>query len=189
MAEAAYKRATYEDVWRVPAHKVAELVDGVLHTHPRPAAKHARAASRLGMELGPPFDNGDDGPGDWIILDEPELHFAEDIVVPDLAGWRKQRMPTLPDVAFFELPPDWICEVLSHSTAAFDRSEKLPIYAREGVKHAWLIDPSLQTLEVLDPHTARNAPRWQLLHTFQGQDAVRAEPFDALPLRLDRLWS
>src|ERR1700739_3549628 len=119
-AENVGRRATYADLEAVPPHQVAELVGGVLHVMPRPAPRHARSASRLGMKLGGPFDLGEGGPGGWHILDEPELHFPVpnapgeiDALVPDLAGWRRERMPELPETAAFELAPDWICEVLS----------------------------------------------------------------------------
>jgi Uma2 family endonuclease len=112
---------------------------------------HAFAASALGGELIPPFRRGHGGPGGWFIIHEPELHADADVVVPDLAGWPCERMPVLTtDEPFFSLAPDWICEVLSPSTATkLDRAEKLPIYARAEVRHAWLIDPVLRTLEVL----------------------------------------
>src|SRR5207249_834735 len=137
-------RATYQDVLDAPAHCIAQVVYGVLHTTPRPAAAHARASSRLGSRVGRYFDEGDGGPGGWIILDEPELHLGvePDIVVPDLAGWQRARMPVFPiEAAFFTLAPDWICEVLSPSTAALDRGEKMEIYAREEVRHIWHVDP------------------------------------------------
>jgi Uma2 family endonuclease len=168
----------------VPEYKVAEIVRGALITHPRPAAKHANAASALGAELFGPFRRGIGGPGGWIILDEPELHLAGDVLVPDLAGWRRERMPEIPDVAAFELPPDWVCEVLSPATEAFDRSEKLPIYARHGVGHAWLADPIAKTLEVF----RLTDSRWLLLDVFRDDARVRAEPFDAVELELGVLW-
>jgi Uma2 family endonuclease len=184
MGEAAKRRATYDDLLAVPARLVAEIVHGILVTHPRPAAPHARAASRLGIDLGGPFDRGKGGAGGWIILDKPELHLGEDIVVPDLASWRRARMPELPTTPAFHLAPDWICEVLSPSTAAFDRADKLPIYAREQVAHAWFVDPLLQTLEVhrLDGETYR------VVGTWHAAAVVRAEPFDAVELELGALW-
>ena len=125
-------RATYQDVLDAPAHLVAEIIDGTLHTHPRPAPRHATASTRLTIEIGGPFDRGRGGPGGWRILDEPELHLGEEILVPDLAGWRRERMPELPDTAYFTLAPDWVCEVLSASTRKVDLQEKRPIYAGAG---------------------------------------------------------
>ena len=123
------------------------MFDGELYATPRPALPHARAATVLAVKLGGPFDRN--GPGGWVILVEPELHFGNDVLVPDLAGWRRERVPTLPADAFMTLAPDWICEVLSASTETLDRGKKLRIYAREGVHHAWLVDPLRRTLEVL----------------------------------------
>jgi Uma2 family endonuclease len=186
MADPAQRRATYEDLLAVPGTLVAEIIHGDLITHPRPAAPHTRAASMLGGELSGPFDRGKGGPGGWILLDEPELHLHGDILVPDLAGWRRERMPRLPmQATSFELAPDWTCEVLSPSTAPIDRADKMPIYAREHVGHVWLIDPLLRTLEVyrLDGATYRT------IATFRGEATVRAEPFDAIELELAALWS
>src|SRR5882757_4578268 len=141
MAGPAKRRATYADLLAVPNHVVAEIIAGDLITHPRPAAPHTRAASRMGALLDGPFDRGQGGPGGWVILDEPELHVHGDILVPDLAGWRRERMPEIPEAAAFELAPDWVCEVLSPGTEATDRADKMPIYAREKVAHVWLVDP------------------------------------------------
>ncbi len=141
VAGPAIKRATYEDVLSAPAHLVAQILDGVLVTLPRQAAPHVRAASTLGIDIGGPFDRQRGGPGGWHILDEPELHLAADILVPDLAGWRRERLPSIPRAAFFTLAPDWACEVLSPSTAGIDRGPKMSIYARENVPHVWLVDP------------------------------------------------
>ena len=129
----ARRRATYQDVLDAPAHLVAEIVAGTLYTHPRPAPPHTRASSVLGGKIGTPFDFDAGGPGGWWILDEPELHLGDDILVPDLAGWRRERMPELPDTPYFTLAPDWACEVLSASTRRMDLQGKRPIYAREGV--------------------------------------------------------
>ncbi len=188
MAQSAKQLATYIDVLNAPRHCIAELLNGVLHTHPRPTARHALASTKLGNQLGPAFDDGDSGPGGWIILDEPELHLGENVLVPDLAGWRRENMPEVPDVAFFELAPDWICEVLSPSTAAFDRVEKLPLYANADTSHLWLIDPKLQMLEVLQLDSGTNPSSWRIIQTFAGESVVRARPFEAIELRLGRLW-
>jgi Uma2 family endonuclease len=185
MVDPATRRATYEDVLRAPEHKVAEIVDGVLHLSPRPASRHFAAASALGEELGPPFKRGRGGPGGWIIADEPELHLGSDILVPDLAGWRRERLPKWPDAAYVTLAPDWICEVLSPSTSRLDRADKLPVYAREQVRHAWLVDPVARTLEVLRLESAR----WLIIATYAGDAHIRAEPFDAIELELGLLWA
>jgi Uma2 family endonuclease len=185
MADPAKKRATYDDVLAAPPHKVAEIVDGELILSPRPAARHAAAASVLSEELGPPFKRGRGGPGGWLIVYEPELHFTNDVLVPDLAGWRRERMAVLPDAPFMTLPPDWICEVLSPGSFRFDRKQKMPIYAQQGVRNAWLVDPVERTLEVF--RLVEN--RWLLLATFADDERVRAEPFDAIELELGLLWA
>lgn len=185
MANAPHRRATYEDVLAAPEHVVAEVVDGVLYTNPRPAMPHAAAASALQGEIGPPFGRGRGGPGGWIIVLEPELHLHEDIVVPDLAGWRRERMPVLPDAAFTETAPDWLCEVISPKTARLDRMTKLPVYRREGVRHVWLVDPRARTLEVF----RLEAERYSLLETWGEADVARPEPFDAIELALSVLWA
>jgi Uma2 family endonuclease len=178
------KPATYADLQALPAHVVGELIAGELYVSPRPAVPHAVASSRLGGELSVRFDRGSGGPGGWIILDEPELHFGEDALVPDFAGWRRERMPRPPRTAAITLAPDWLCEVLSPSTAALDRGVKLSVYAREGVRHVWLVDPEARTLEVLRLEASGYMP----LVTHEGLAPVRAEPFEAIELNMAFLW-
>jgi Uma2 family endonuclease len=175
-------RATYEDLLEVPDIMVAELLGGDLYASPRPAMRHSRVSSVLGARLFDPFDRR--GPGGWWLLDEPELHFGEDVLVPDLAGWRRERLPEIPDAPAISMAPDWICEVVSPSTERIDRVRKLPIYAREGVEHAWLINPETRTLEVF----RRAENRWILLSTHGGEESVRAEPFEAIAIVLPDLW-
>lgn len=177
-------RATYQDVLDAPRHKVAEIVDGTLHMSPRPASRHARASSGLGASIAPPYDYGRGGPGGWWIIDEPELHLGEDILVPDLAGWRRERMPEYPDVAYFTIALDWICEVLSPSTRAFDQGMKRAIYAREGVAHLWFVDPDARTLEAFELREGR----WLLLETLTGDVLVSLPPFDQTSFSLSDLW-
>jgi hypothetical protein len=174
MSETAKQAASYADLLDLPEHLVGEILAGQLHTHPRPAPKHAIAYSALGGNLWNPFQHGKGGPGGWWIIDEPELHLGADILVPDLAGWRRQRMPELPDAAYFELAPDWVCDtfarsecgppaagpkgdphgrgekIISPSTARKDRVIKMPLYARKQVQHLWLVDPDLRALEVYE---------------------------------------
>jgi Uma2 family endonuclease len=185
VAKPAPGRATYADLERLPPNKVGEILHGVLYASPRPASPHALATSAIGEELGPPFKRGRGGPGGWVILFEPELHLGEDVLVPDLGGWRRERMPEVPHAPAFELAPDWVCEVQSPSTAAIDRGEKVPIYARERVAHVWLVDPLVKTLEVL----RLDGPSYRLVATWHGDAKVRAEPFDAIELELAVLWA
>jgi Uma2 family endonuclease len=181
------RRASYADLFDVPEHMVAEIIDGDLVASPRPASPHALAASGIGSDLFGAFNRppGDpERPGGWWILDEPELHFGEDVLVPDLAGWRRERMPVLRDVPAFELAPDWVCEIVSPATGRLDRTRKMPIYAREQVGHLWMVDPILRTLEVYRLEDSR----WLVASTHGGVDRVRAEPFDAVELQMSRWW-
>ncbi|WP_437835343.1 Uma2 family endonuclease [Sorangium sp. So ce1153] len=187
------RRATYADLEAVPPNKVAELIGGVLHVMPRPAPRHANASSVLGIEIGGPFQRGRGGPGGWWILDEPELRFPDpaapgevDAVVPDIAGWRRERMPELPETAYFALAPDWICDVLSPSTERVDREEKMPVYAREDVRHAWLVDPVKRTLETF---SLVPGPEWERGPVYRDAARVRLVPFEAIELDLSVLWA
>ena len=177
-------RATYQDVLDAPAHLVAEIVDGTLHTHPRPAPPHTRASSVLGRKIGAPYDDEVGGPGGWWSLDEPELHLGDEVLVPDLAGWRRERMPELPDTPYFPLAPDWVCEVLSASTRKVDLQEKRPAYAREGVAHLWLVDPIDRTLEAFELRDGE----WVLIGCAKDDEAVSIRPFDAITFSLGALW-
>jgi Uma2 family endonuclease len=176
--------ATYQDLKQVPDTFIAQIIDGELHTMPRPASAHAHASSTLGMDLGSPFQRGRGGPGGWWILDEPEIHLNAHVLVSDLAGYRKKKLPSLPNVPFFTHVPDWICEVISPSTARIDRTQKRRIYAESGVSHYWTLDPAAQTLEVF----RLQGTTWLLLATYGEKDVVRAEPFDAVELELGALW-
>ncbi len=184
MNNTAAKPATYEDILGLPEHIIGEIINGRIESHPRPAPKHALASSSLGGELFFPFQKGKGGPGGWWIIDEPELHLAAHVLVPDLAGWKKERMPVLPDTAWFEAVPDWICEILSPSTAKIDRVEKMPIYAHLGVRHFWLIDPQLQTLEVYELCNGQ----WVLLETIDNDKPVSIAPFQDISFPLSSLW-
>ena len=181
------RRATYEDLMQVPDTKVAEIIDGELVVSPRPASSHAVASSLIGADLTGPFHRhpGDPtGPGGWWILDAPELHLDEDVLVPDLAGWRQSRMSTVPNAAFFTLAPDWACEIVSPSTGRIDRTRKMRIYARERVGHLWLVDPLARTLESY----RLEAEHWVVASVHGGDDVARVTPFDAIEVALGRWW-
>ena len=177
------KRATYDDIVALPEHLVGEIIDGELFALPMLSPRHALAATGLGAAV---FDRfgGPDSPGGWWILDKPELHLGADILVPDIAGWRRDKMASLPEKAFFELAPDWACEVLSPATEAIDRGRKMEVYAREGVSYLWLVNPIHRTLESY----RLVASRWTLLATFVGDQTVQAEPFAAVALDMSRWW-
>lgn len=181
----AKHHATYQDVLDAPPHMVAELVGGELYLSPRPAKPHALAASALSGELGPPFHRGRGGPGGWIILHGTEVHLDGDVMVPDLGGWRRERMPSLdPALPYFELAPDWVAEILSPSTRRLDQAQKLPRYAHAGVGWCWVIDPPAKLLVV---HELRDGA-WSIIETHTGSEPVRARPFDAIELDLGALW-
>lgn len=177
------KRATYEDVLNAPENQVAEILDGELFLSPRPASPHSVACTSLVRGLSS-FDDGPGGTGGWWILFEPELHFGEDVVVPDLAGWRRERMPAVESVPFFTLAPDWVCEVLSPTTERIDRGRKLRIYADAGIAHAWFVNPVERTLEVL----RLRGGAWTIAMVGTGSDVLRIEPFEAIEFPLGRLW-
>ncbi|PWU18830.1 MAG: hypothetical protein C5B49_06595 [Bdellovibrio sp.] len=175
----------YQQFINLPETVIGEILGGELHVSPRPSPKHSRASSIIGGELVGPFDRGRGGPGGWWILDEPEIHLESNILVPDLAGWKRDVLPTLPEEAFFAVAPNWICEVLSPGTTAIDRVKKMPLYAQYGVAHAWLVDPIAKTLEIF----RLEDQRWVLLNSFSDNDRVRAEPFAAIEIELEGVWS
>jgi len=181
------KPTLYESLEALPKGLTGEILDGQLYTQPRPSGAHINVGSALGFELFGPFQRGKGGPGGWWIQDEPEVHFVRnvEVVVPDLAGWRRERMPYLPEDQRYEMVPDWICEILSPSTARDDRKDKMPLYARYGVRYAWLIDPVAQTLKVYQ----LNANTWVEVGRFTDADQVVAPPFEAVSFGLEVLWA
>jgi Uma2 family endonuclease len=186
VAEAAAKRATRADLEALPESSVGELIHGVLHVFPRPRPRHARAASGLGGDLIGPYDRGRGGPGGWWILDEPGVQLAEldvDEIAPDLAGWKRERLPELPEGGI-TVAPDWVCEVLSPTTRAHDLKRKRPIYARASVRWMWIVDADARTLTASRLHEMS----WLEIGTWSDDDVARIEPFDAIEIRLADLW-
>lgn len=175
---------TISDLDDLPEDVVGEIIDGELIVHPRPDPPHARAAYRLGLTLGKSFEDGLGDPGGWVLIAEPRISFEPQVMVPDLAGWRRERYQA-PQSGPFQVLPDWICEVLSPSTERDDRVRKLPSYARNGVQHAWIINPVLRTLEVL----RLEAGTWVIAGAYQNDEKVRAEPFDAVEIDLSLIWA
>jgi len=174
-----------------PPEMVAEILNGELHVRPRPARPHANATTRLSALLSMPFLFGTGGPGGWVILNEPELHLGPrpDKLVPDIAGWRRERLPGAiggdDAPAHYDLAPDWVCEVLSKSTRRIDKIQKMRIYAREGVRNVWHVDPVAQTLEIF----RLEGRHWLLVDSVAGDERVRAEPFEAFELDLALIWA
>jgi Uma2 family endonuclease len=179
------KRATYEDVLNAPEDKVAEILDGELFLSPRPAMPHVGVQAAIQGSLWSRFDGGERRPTGWIVVTEPELHLGTAVIVPDVAAWRRERLPSLPDRPWLDLAPDWVCEVLSPTTERADRGRKLRVYAAAGVAHAWLVKPSDRTLEVLRLREGA----WTLVGVWEDAAVIRVEPFDALDLELGRLWA
>jgi Uma2 family endonuclease len=179
------RRATYQDVLDAPENMVAEILRGVLHLQPRPRPRHAVVASSLGFDIGGPFHRGVGGPGGWWIIDEPELHLGDEVIVPDLGGWRRERMPAMPETAWFDMPPDWVCEVLSPGTRQRDLTVKRDIYAEHGVPHLWFVDPEARTLEAF----ALRGGEWVLAAALAGDAEARVAPFDAVAMPLGALWA
>ncbi|HZP18653.1 MAG TPA: Uma2 family endonuclease [Bauldia sp.] len=184
MGSSGKKPATYADLEAAPPHLVAEIIDGELLTHPRPSPRHAASAASLTEAIAGPFQKGRGGPGGWVFFAEPELRLGPHFVVPDVAGWRRARLSGYPETNYFELAPDWVCEVLSVATERHDRGGKRRIYAEAGVGHLWLIDPRFQLLEAF----ALSDGRWSLVGTWQADEIANVPPFEAIALPLADLW-
>jgi Uma2 family endonuclease len=177
-------RATYEDLLKVPDHLVAEIVDGELYTSPRPAFPRAFAAGALFGDLYPAFHRSRGGPGGWWIVFEPELHLGDDVLVPDLGGWRREHLPAAPTGPWTDLSPDWICEAVSPGTARLDRMKKVPAYARENVQFAWIVDANVRSFEAF----RLNSGGWAAIAKHLGNEVIRVEPFEAIEIDLTNLW-
>jgi Uma2 family endonuclease len=185
MADIALKRATYADIEALPEGVVGEILYGALHTQPRPTAGHGLAGSNLGVEIGGPFGRArGGGPGGWVILDEPELHLGTHVVVPDMAGWRRERYDTPPTTHIHTTAPDWVCEIVSPSTGHVDRGPKRLVYAEAGVPHYWIVDPVARTLEAFK----LTKDGWLLAAVVTGDSDVQVAPFDAISFPLKALW-
>lgn len=187
MGEPATRRATRADLDALPEHLTGELIGGVLYTMTRPRARHSNAATVLGGDLNGAFQRGRGGPGGWWILVEPGIELREldvEEIVPDLAGWRRERLTELPEGPV-TLAPDWVCQVLSPSTRAHDLKRKRPIYAKAGVRWMWIVEVDGKTLTASRLHEGR----WLEIGTWADDDLARIEPFDAIELRMSDLWA
>jgi Uma2 family endonuclease len=184
MGEPAKKEAVYDDLHEIPENLIGEIIAGELIVAPRLSPRHSHAVSVLDTHIGPPYRFGEGGPGDWITLFEPEIALGEHLLVPDLAGWKRERLKQPPDTNFIATTPDWICEVLSPATFRTDRIKKMPLYAQFAVPFLWLLDPLARTLEVFRLESGR----WSLVSTHADDDRVRAEPFQDLEIPLARFW-
>ncbi|NEV61420.1 Uma2 family endonuclease [Thiorhodococcus minor] len=184
--QAARKLSVYEQLMALPEGLTGEIINGQLRAQPRPSWAHGLAASRLGADLEGPYGRGRGGPGGWWIIDEPEVHLVLDteVVVPDIAGWRRERMPIPPQGHKIQIVPDWICEIFSPSSKSTEREEKMPLYAHYGVQFAWLVDPKTRTLEAYGLAGAV----WHPIGVFRDDDTVTVAPIDAIVIRLADLW-
>ncbi|MEW6219811.1 MAG: Uma2 family endonuclease [Thermodesulfobacteriota bacterium] len=183
----AQQTRLYDELCALPEGITGEILNGQLHTQPRPSGRHGVVASALAMDIGAPFGFGRGGPGGWWILPEPEVHFIRDVevAVPDLAGWRRERMPAIPDGHRLEIVPDWVCEILSPSSVRKDRVVKLPLYAHHGVGFAWLVDPYARTLEAF----VLREGLWTMIAALEDDAPVSVPPFDAISFSLADLWA
>jgi Uma2 family endonuclease len=185
MSQTAETRATYEDLYNIPDNMTGEIISGRLIVTPRPSRRHGYAASSLSSLLIAPFQFGESGgPGDWILLIEPEIALDQNILAPDIAGWKRRRFPVEEDHNWISAVPDWVCELLSPSTAKTDKTAKMPLYARSAVGCLWLVDPIARTLDVF--RLMEN--NWVVAGLYEGNDKVRAEPFQAVEIDLGLLW-
>ena len=183
------RKATYQDVLDAPENMVAQLIDGELYLHARPVEPHVMAFAKLHAEIEMKIgrrtsDDGYDGLGDWFIMPEPELRLGKDVLVPDIAGWRVDRLPQKQTKPFSHIVPDWVCEVLSPTTRHIDLGRKSDIYAREGVTHLWIVDPDARTLQA----SALSAGSWLPIATLSEAETVSVPPFEKLNIPLSRLW-
>jgi Uma2 family endonuclease len=173
----------YREIEALPEHVTGQiLIPGVLTTMSRPGASHEHAQALCNRAL-EPMDQRFGGRG-WWIRREFEVRFPGDrLAVPDLAGWRADEHPDLPDDNPLRIIPAWCAEILSPSTASSDRTLKLPLYASTGVAHVWLIDPELHTIEVYESIAGRPT----LVATARDADVVTLPPFD-VELSLAPWW-
>ncbi|MGH8497257.1 MAG: Uma2 family endonuclease [Methylococcales bacterium] len=185
-ASLTFKPSLYDALLALPKGLTGEILQGRLYSHPRPSWAHGLAGSRLGADIEGPYGRGRGGPGGWWIIDEPEVHLILDreVVVPDIAGWRKEHLPLPPQGHKVQVVPDWVCEILSASTSKTDRDVKMPLYAQFGVQYAWLVDPAAHRLEAYDLIDSK----WRLLALFRADDRVSIAPFDSIQIRLEELW-
>jgi Uma2 family endonuclease len=173
------KNATYADLYTIPENWVGEIIHGDLYAFPRPRSIHSRALTRL-MQALAPYDD-DESPDGWIILHDVEIWFGKNLLVPDVCGWRRRRMPEMPDVTVMKLAPDWVCEGLSASTVRLDKGPKREIYAKGGVGHIWFADPALKTIDVLE----LTGKTYNFVRT--ATEKAKLAPFPQ-PIDLSRLW-
>ncbi len=184
MPELTKKKASYEDLYGIPDNMTGEIIGGELIVTPKPSIEHSNASIMLGATLVPPYRKGIGGPGGWIILSEVEIMLGENLLVPDISGWKNERFPGFPRENRISVYPDWVCEILSPGTARLDKARKMPIYAEYEVPHSWLVDPIAKILEVFKLESGK----WAFEKAYAGNDKVRAEPFQEIEFDLGDFW-
>lgn len=185
MADPLRRPAGWAEILAAPEGMEAEVIAGELWTHPRPRPEHGRVQHLLGGAVGFPFDLGRGGPGGWWLINEPDISFGpQDIVNPDVAGWRRERVPEFHRERPIAIRPDWACELLSPSTARRDRHEKSNLYLHYDVSWYWLVDTDARLLQAFEAHEGR----WVLLGTWGETDLARIPPFDAVDLIVGDLF-
>ncbi|HEX3763053.1 MAG TPA: Uma2 family endonuclease [Kofleriaceae bacterium] len=176
---------TLADLDALPPGIVGEIIDGVLYTMTKPRMRHQRTTRLIGGTIGAPFDDERDGPDGWWIVTEPGIELPNTPEIsPDVAGWRRTRMPEMPNDEPIRMVPDWVCEILSKSTRRHDLLVKMPYYARVGVAYAWIMDLEARVL------TAQRleSGRWVTIGTYSDETEARLEPFDVVPLDVRAWW-
>lgn len=177
------QRATWEDLDALAEGERGEIVGGQLVLLPRPSGEHGETTTDMVAQLGPAFRFGRGGPGGWVFIHEPAVAFQDQIRIPDVAGWKRERYAR-PEKGPYAVVPDWVCEVLSPSNEKNDRVEKLPLYARSGVRHVWIADPLEFTLEVY----RLDGEQYVVAGLYADDARARIEPFDAIELEVGLLW-
>lgn len=177
--------ATLADLEALPGSMKGEILDGELYVQPRPRARHANIELLIGSDVGAPYQRGRGGPGGWWILVEPGIELpGSPEVAPDLAGWRRERLPTLPADEPIRVVPDWVCEILSPTSRGYDQLKKRPFYARAGVEWLWYVDPEACTLAA----SRLVDGRWVELGVYGEDEKARVEPFELVELDLAEWW-
>jgi hypothetical protein len=184
MAQPAKRAATYADLVAASDLLIAEIIFGRLVTHRRGDIHHNGTLDLLMHALAPVIWNKSRHPQSWICLRRVEVHVGPHVVVPDVAGWRRRRLTPFPEADWIDIAPDWACEVLSPETAVRDRGEKRVVYAKAGVRHLWLVDPALKTLEAFECRSGK----WVLLDVFRDDACVAVAPFVDVAFSLSPLW-
>lgn len=180
----ASKVPTLDDLNALPRGIKGEIIEGVLYTMTRPRSPHQALGLEIGGDLKNPFGRGRGGPGGWWILPEPGIELADTPeIAPDIAGWRKERMPELPRDSAITVVPDWVCEILSPTTRRHNLLIKMPYYARIGVKHHWLVDLEARVLTAFRLDTD-----WVRTGAYGDETDARIEPFADVPLDVSSWW-